>query len=142
MTVEENLRLGACVRKERGAEALEFVYSLFPRLAERRGQGVHLMSGGEQQMVAMGRALMSWPRLLLLDEPSGGLAPKVIGEIAEALFTLKRQGMTMLIVEQNVKLALAVADRFLVLRGGRVSERGDIKGAETLNEDVARAIYL
>src|SRR3546814_9596172 len=90
MTVEENLRLGACVRKERGAEALEFVYSLFPRLAERRGQGVHLMSGGEQQMVAMGRALMSWPRLLLLDEPSGGLAPKVIGEIAEALFTLKR----------------------------------------------------
>src|SRR3546814_11590965 len=85
------------------------------------------MSGGEQQMVAMGRALMSWPRLLLLDEPSGGLAPKVIGEIAEALFTLKRQGMTMLIVEQNVKLALAVADRFLVLRGGRVSERGDIR---------------
>jgi branched-chain amino acid transport system ATP-binding protein len=142
MTVADNLKLGAFIRRPGGESALATVHRLFPRLQERSGQVVSLMSGGEQQMVAMGRALMANPRLLLLDEPSGGLAPKVVTEIADALLVLKSMGTTMLIVEQNVKLALAVADRFLILKNGRVSERGEIKAARTLEEEIVRNIYL
>lgn len=142
MSVEDNLRLGACVRRGPTDELLGRVYDSFPRLAERRRQAVHLMSGGEQQMVAIGRALMARPTILLLDEPSGGLAPAFVNELAEIMGKLKAQGVTMLIVEQNIKLALAVADRFLILREGQVAERGDIKTGAVPEEEIVRSIYL
>lgn len=142
MTVEENLRLGAWVRRGAVDGSLEGVYASFPRLAERKRQQVRLMSGGEQQMVAIGRALMSRPKLLLLDEPSGGLAPAFVAEIAGIVKELKRRGVTMVIVEQNIKLALAVADRFLILRDGRVSERQDLRGGTVTEEAIVRSIYL
>ncbi len=116
--------------------------SLFPRLAERQRQRVRSMSGGEQQMVAIGRAMMSGPRLLLLDEPSGGLAPQVLDEIATVLRRLRADGMTMLMVEQNIGLASAVADRFYILRDGQVADTGVI-GRDTQDEaELARRIYL
>ncbi len=141
MTVEDNLKLGAKVRRGPLGELLAGVYESFPRLAERRSTPAHLLSGGEQQMVAIGRALMGRPRLLLLDEPSGGLAPRLVNEIAAIILALKARGIAMLIVEQNIKLALAVADRFLILRDGRVGERYDI-AAGTSAEDIVRSIYL
>jgi len=145
MTVEDNLRLGAWVRRgarEALIERLESVYGSFPRLSERRAQPVRLMSGGEQQMVAIGRALMGRPKLLLLDEPSGGLAPAFVNEIGEIMRTLKAQGVTMMIIEQNIKLALAVADRFLILRDGRVTQRSDINNGAVAEEEIVRNIYL
>jgi branched-chain amino acid transport system ATP-binding protein len=146
MTVEDNLRLGAAVRRGPVAELLALVFRTFPRLEERSGSPVHLLSGGEQQMVAFGRALMGRPKLLLLDEPSGGLAPKLVNEIAEIIAALKGRGIAMLIVEQNIKLALAVADRFLILREGRVAECYDIGRAaasgHALAEEIVRSIYL
>ena len=142
MSVEENLRLGASVRRGPIAELLDGIYSSFPRLAERRQQAVRLMSGGEQQMVAIGRALMGRPKLLLLDEPSGGLAPAFVNEIATIMLALKARGVTMMIVEQNIKLALAVADRFLILRDGRVSQRQDIRTGGVAEADIVRSIYL
>jgi branched-chain amino acid transport system ATP-binding protein len=142
MSVEENLRLGAWVRGGPIARLLDGVYASFPRLAERKNQTVRLMSGGEQQMVAIGRALMGQPRILLLDEPSGGLAPNFVNEIAAIVAALKRQGVTMMIVEQNIRLALSVADRFLILRDGRVSQRHDISGGVASEEDIVRSIYL
>jgi branched-chain amino acid transport system ATP-binding protein len=142
MSVEENLRLGAWVRGGPVARLLDGVYASFPRLAERRGQAVRLMSGGEQQMVAIGRALMGQPRILLLDEPSGGLAPNFVAEIASIVAALKRQGVTMMIVEQNIRLALSVADRFLILRDGRVSQRHDLRGGVASEDDIVRSIYL
>ncbi|HVM78453.1 MAG TPA: ABC transporter ATP-binding protein [Stellaceae bacterium] len=142
MTVEENLLLGAWARRGVGDDALEAVYASFPRLAERKHQEVRLMSGGEQQMVALGRALMSRPRLLLLDEPSGGLAPAFVQEIAAIMKDLKRRGVTMMIVEQNIRLALAVADRVLILRDGRVSERRDLRDGGVAEEEIVRSIYL
>ncbi|HUI17403.1 MAG TPA: ABC transporter ATP-binding protein [Alphaproteobacteria bacterium] len=142
MTVEDNLRLGGAARPGPLAERLAQVFRTFPRLEERRGSLVHLLSGGEQQMVALGRALMGGPKLLLLDEPSGGLAPKLVNEMAEIIAALKARGIAMLIVEQNIKLALSVADRFLILREGRVAERGDIAGQGALAEDIVRSIYL
>ncbi|HTU56159.1 MAG TPA: ABC transporter ATP-binding protein [Acetobacteraceae bacterium] len=145
MTVEENLRLGAVVRKG-PREALEVeVLARFPRLAEKCHRPVALLSGGEQQMVAIGRALMARPRLMLLDEPSGGLAPLLVQEIAAIMKALKARGTTMVIVEQNIALALAVADRFLILRDGRVVERHDVgaaAGSATPVEEIVRAIYL
>lgn len=141
MSVEDNLRLGAWVRRGPVAALLDEVFQSFPRLAERKRQPVRLMSGGEQQMVAIGRALMGQPRLLLLDEPSGGLAPVFVAEIAAIMAALKARGVTMVIIEQNIKLALAVADRFLILRDGRVSQRSDI-GAGVAEEDIVRSIYL
>ncbi|MGH7078086.1 MAG: ABC transporter ATP-binding protein [Acetobacteraceae bacterium] len=141
MTVEENLRLGAVRRKGSLERRLAQVLARFPRLAEKRARAVALLSGGEQQMVAIGRALMAEPRLLLLDEPSGGLAPLMVKEIASIMTGLKAGGATMVIVEQNVALALAVADRFLILRDGRVTERQDISGG-ALGEEIVRAIYL
>ena len=142
MSVEENLRLGARVRRGDEAALLEGVYASFPRLAERRWQPVRLMSGGEQQMVAISRALMGRPKLLLLDEPSGGLAPAFVAEIADIMSTLRERGTTMVLVEQNIRLALAVADRFLVLRDGRVSQRHDLRAGNIAEEDIVRSIYL
>jgi branched-chain amino acid transport system ATP-binding protein len=139
MTVAENLALGASHRNRSGAAAaLDQCFTLFPRLAERRRQLVKLMSGGEQQMVAISRALMAAPRLLLLDEPSGGLAPRFVAEIAAALRQLNATGVTMLIVEQNIGLALAVARRLLVLRDGQVAEQA-ARGSEA---EIVRSIYL
>ena len=121
------------------ARLLEGIYGSFPRLSERREQMVRLMSGGEQQMVAIGRALMSEPRVLLLDEPSGGLAPAFVAEIAATVAALKRQRVTMVMVEQNLRLALSVADRILVLRDGAVVEQRDGAADE---EEIVRQIYL
>jgi branched-chain amino acid transport system ATP-binding protein len=116
-TVEENLNLGCIVRGEQ-AMGLARVYDYFPRLAERRAQRVSTMSGGEQQMVAIGRALMSQPRLLLLDEPSGGLSPQFVAEIGAIAKRMRSDGMTILLVEQNLRLALDISDRYLILRDG------------------------
>jgi branched-chain amino acid transport system ATP-binding protein len=142
MTVEENLRLGNARRT--GSDALDLlarVYRDFPRLQERRDQRVRTMSGGEQQMVAIARALMAAPKVLLLDEPSGGLAPVFVAEVAAIMARLKVAGTTTLMVEQNIKLALDIADRFLVLRNGTVAERGDMaRGAS--QEAIVRTIYL
>jgi len=142
MSVEENLRLGAWVRHGDAAEILDRVYHSFPRLAERRAQSVRLMSGGEQQMVAIGRALMSEPKLLLLDEPSGGLAPAFVSEIAAIVKALKQQRVTMVMVEQNIRLAMSVADRILVLRDGLVAEHHDVRGGSSDEEQIVRQIYL
>ena len=142
MSVEDNLRLGAWVRRGAAAELLDGIYASFPRLAERRSQAVRLMSGGEQQMVAIGRALMGQPKLLLLDEPSGGLAPVFVNEIATIMLALKQRGATMMIIEQNIKLALAVADRFLILRDGRVTQRHDMRAHDVTEADIVRNIYL
>jgi branched-chain amino acid transport system ATP-binding protein len=142
MSVEDNLKLGASQRgADKSAESLAAVYRDFPRLGERHTQIVRTMSGGEQQMVAVARALMSGPLLLLLDEPSGGLAPKFVEEIAEIMARLKRNGITVLMVEQNIKLALDTADRFLVLKDGMVAERGDV-GQGVSQEEIVRTIYL
>jgi branched-chain amino acid transport system ATP-binding protein len=142
MTVEDNLKLGAWVRGAAAQSTLFEVYASFPRLAERHRQPVRLMSGGEQQMVAIGRALMARPRLLLLDEPSGGLAPAFVMEIAAIMTGLKARGITMLIIEQNIKLARAVADRFLILRDGRVAQRHDVGTGTVTEEAIVRSIYL
>lgn len=142
MSVEENLRLGAWVRGGNVDALLDSVFQSFPRLAERRQQAVRLMSGGEQQMVAIGRALMGNPKILLLDEPSGGLAPAFVNEIAAIIAMLKKSGIAMMIIEQNIKLALSVADRFLILREGRVSQHHDIKSGAVNEEEIVRSIYL
>jgi branched-chain amino acid transport system ATP-binding protein len=141
MSVEDNLRLGAAVRGDPRA-GLPRVYELFPRLAERRRQSVRTLSGGEQQMVALGRALMSDPALLLLDEPSGGLAPVFVTEIGRTVERLKAAGTTMLMVEQNVRLALAVADRFVALRDGKVLVHGPVAELAGAYEALVRRIYL
>ena len=120
-SVEDNLRLGAIRLKGDARERYEFVYRLFPRLEERRGQSAGTLSGGEQQMLAIGRALMSRPRLLLLDEPFLGLAPLVVLEISRALARLRESGLTILIVEQKLDIALAFARRAYVLIKGRVA---------------------
>ncbi len=145
MTVAENLELGAYLRHRRGAKAeiagdLEKVYDLFPRLKERLGQKAGTLSGGEQQMLAIARALMARPRLLLLDEPSLGLAPLVVEDILATLGQLRREGMTILLVEQNARAALKVADRAYVMETGRIILTGS---AQDLLQDrqVTRA-YL
>jgi branched-chain amino acid transport system ATP-binding protein len=122
LTVEENLRIGAYLVRDRRriAEGFERVYDLFPRLRERRQQLGNTLSGGEQQMLAFGRALVAGPRLLLLDEPSLGLAPLLVEEVARVVGELKRSGMTILLVEQNARLALTLADRGYVLETGRI----------------------
>ena len=134
LTVAENLRLGAVSVADAAATAaeLENVFALFPLLKERLGQAGGTLSGGEQQMLAIGRALMSRPRLLLLDEPSLGLAPLMVERIFETISELKRQGRTILLVEQNVHQALDVADRAYVLETGRIMLEGP---AETLRHD-------
>ena len=140
MSVLENLEMGAFQRRGSIAEELELVYGLFPVLKERRRQAGGTLSGGEQQMLAIGRALMSRPRLLLLDEPSMGLAPMVVARIFTILADIKRTGTTLLLVEQNAAQALAVADRGYVLETGEVVISGS--AAELAGDDRIRAAYL
>ena len=141
MSVEDNLTLGAAVRGD-VRTGLPRTYELFPRLAARPRQSVRSLSGGEQQMVAIGRALMGDPKILLLDEPSGGLAPSFVAEIAAIILALKGRGIAMLVIEQNIKLALSVADRFLILRDGRVSQHHDMRAGAVNEEAIVRSIYL
>jgi branched-chain amino acid transport system ATP-binding protein len=141
MSVEDNLTLGAAVRGDVRTN-LARAYELFPGLAARPRQNVRSLSGGEQQMVAIGRALMSDPRLLLLDEPSGGLAPLFVAEIGRIVERLKDARTTVLMVEQNVRLALAVADRFVALRDGLVLAHGPVSDLRGAYEDLVRRIYL
>lgn len=142
MTVEENLLLGAFTISSRGAieELLARCYQLFPRLAERRTQIARSMSGGEQQMLAIGRALMSRPRVLLLDEPSLGLAPKFVEVVLELVRQLRDEGTAVLIVEQNAQAALEVADRGYVLATGRITQTGS--AVALLGDETVRAAYL
>ena len=145
MSVRENLELGAYAvsprdRRMAVAEGFERVVSLFPVLGERANQIAETLSGGEQQMLAVGRALMSRPRLLLLDEPSLGLAPRVIAEIFSALDALRQQGVTILLVEQDARLALKHADRGYVMRTGRIATQGT--ASDLLENDDVRMIYL
>lgn len=143
LSVEDNLRLGAMQRGSKSAaSSLDSVYKRFPRLEERRKQPTRTLSGGEQQMVAVGRALMSQPRLLLLDEPSGGLSPEFCEEIAVLMDGLKAEGVTLLMVEQNLKLAFRAADRFIVLRDGAVVDGGDVKAMEHDHDAIIKNIYL
>jgi branched-chain amino acid transport system ATP-binding protein len=143
LTVEDNLRLGGRNRgREHIEDSLAQVYNYFPRLAERKRQRTRMLSGGEQQMVAIGRALVSRPKLLLLDEPSGGLSPQFVNEIAAIFRRLKVDGVTMLMVEQDINLALAVADRFIILRSGTIHEDTTIKGSTDTKEEIVRKIYL
>ena len=142
LNVLDNLALGAYARRG-GADAehgLERVYRLFPILRERRAQAAGTLSGGEQQMLAIGRALMGRPRLLLLDEPSLGLAPLVVREIFRLLATLRREGTTILLVEQNARMALQVADRAYIMETGRVTREG--RAAALLDDEGLRAAYL
>lgn len=142
LTVEENLALGAYIRDdEKGiADDMEYVYSLFPRLKERRRQKGSTLSGGEQQMLAVGRALMSRPDLLMLDEPSLGLAPILVDEVFGIIREINSQGRTILLVEQNAFAALKVAHKAYVLEVGSVGLSGT--GAELLNDPKVRAAYL
>jgi branched-chain amino acid transport system ATP-binding protein len=142
MTVEENLELGAFVpgAKARRAEARARVFELFPRLRERRRQQAGTLSGGEQQMLAIGRALMSGPRFLMLDEPSLGLAPMVVDHVFETIGEIRRQGVTILVVEQNAEQALAVAERGYVLETGRIVLAGT--RAELESSDRVRRAFL
>jgi branched-chain amino acid transport system ATP-binding protein len=142
MTVRENLELGAFIlraQKEKFSQ-LEKIFALFPRLAERQRQRAGSLSGGEQQMLALGRALMGLPRLLLLDEPSLGLAPRVVESMMSILSDLHRGGMSVLIVEQNVHAVLALAERAYILEGGRIVGEGE--GRKLLEDDHVRAAYL
>jgi branched-chain amino acid transport system ATP-binding protein len=141
LSIEDNLRLGAFVRPRREiAAGLERVFALFPALATKRRQHAGTLSGGQQQMLALGRALMSRPRLLLLDEPSMGLAPRVVAEIFAVVRALKDAATTVLLVDQNAQAALAVADRAYVLETGRVALSGS--GAELLAHPRVRESYL
>ena len=142
LSVEENIRLGAYIlRDEKQIQKnLQFVYELFPRLKERRTQAASTLSGGEQQMVAIGRGLMSRPQLLMLDEPSLGLAPILVDEVLDRVRQLKKEGISILLVEQNVREALDLADRGYVLQTGRVVEQGE--GKELLESDRFRRAFL
>ena len=141
LTVEENLKLGSIIKGDE-ALGLRQVFDYFPRLSDRYDQQVSTMSGGEQQMVAVGRALMSQPRMLLLDEPSGGLSPLFVKEIGEITARMKADGVTMLLVEQNLRLALEISDRYLILRDGKVIDGGSTDNLEGSHDDIVRTIYL
>ena len=142
MSVEENLEMGAFSLKDQSdlKKDLDMVYGLFPRLKERRNQKAGTLSGGEQQMLAMGRALMSHPKTILMDEPSMGLSPKLVKEIFSIIRKLHEQGITILLVEQNAKMALSIADRAYELETGRITMEGDAK--ELLNNEQVRKAYL
>ena len=141
MTVQENLEMGAYTKPGSGVEAdLEHVYELFPRLKERMRQTAGTLSGGEQQMLAMGRALMSHPKLLMLDEPSMGLAPILVEQIFDIIRSLHKAGTTILLVEQTAQAALSVADRGYVLETGKVVTTGT--GAELLASPIIKKAYL
>jgi branched-chain amino acid transport system ATP-binding protein len=142
MTVEENLDMGSLrgEAKQKREQTREMVFSLFPRLRERQKQLAGTLSGGEQQMVAIGRGLMSLPKLLMFDEPSLGLAPILVREIFDVIKKIRQEGATVLIVEQNVKQTLAIADRVYVLEQGKVSMQGS--GKDLLNDPHVKAAYL
>ncbi|MER2027256.1 MAG: ABC transporter ATP-binding protein, partial [Lachnospiraceae bacterium] len=141
MTVEENLQMGAFVaKKDRIAHNLEYVYEQFPRLKERTKQIAGTLSGGEQQMLAMGRALMAKPSILLLDEPSMGLSPLLVSEIFHIIREINDKGTTILLVEQNAKRALAIADRAYVLETGNITLEGT--GEELANDERVQKAYL
>ena len=142
LSVEENLALGAYVLKNtrQVQQNLDFVYTLFPRLKERRNQAASTLSGGEQQMVAIGRGLMSNPEILMLDEPSLGLAPILVDEVLDTVARLKKEGITILLVEQNVREALGLADRGYVMQTGRIVAEGT--GKELLESDLFRSAFL
>ena len=142
MTVLENLKIGAYLRKDKDgiAKDLQWVYDLFPRLKEREWQLAGTLSGGEQQMLAVGRALMSRPKLLLLDEPSLGLAPLVVQDIFSIIREINNQGVTVLLIEQNANMALKIADLAYVLETGNITMSGT--GAELLANDKVKEAYL
>jgi branched-chain amino acid transport system ATP-binding protein len=142
LTIEENLAMGAYARADRAAirADVERVYTLFPRLKERRRQTAGTLSGGEQQMLAMGRALMSRPKLLLLDEPSMGLAPLMVQKVFETIMTVSGEGVTILLIEQNAKLALEVSHRGYVMESGEIILAGDAK--KLLHDPAVRAAYM
>ncbi|MBM3621876.1 MAG: ABC transporter ATP-binding protein [Alphaproteobacteria bacterium] len=142
LSVEDNLRMGAFIPSARAkfAQRLEFVFELFPRMKERRTQLAGTMSGGEQQMCAIGRALMSDPKLLLLDEPSAGLAPVVVQQVFELVRRIRASGLTVLIVEQNVQQVLKVVDRAYLLEAGSIRASGT--SAEMLASDTIKEAYL
>ena len=142
LTIEENLAMGAYARDDRTAikEDVERVFGLFPRLKERRKQTAGTLSGGEQQMLAMGRALMSRPKLLLLDEPSMGLAPLMVQKVFETVMAVSKEGVTILLIEQNAKLALEVSSRGYVMESGEITLEG--KAKQLLSDPKVRAAYL
>jgi len=142
MTIVENLQMGAYIRDDNVAIAqdIERVFNTFPRLKERRDQLAGTMSGGEQQMLAMGRALMSRPKVLLLDEPSMGLSPIMVDKIFEVIQEVSAQGVTILLVEQNASRALQIADRGYVMESGLITLSGDAH--EMLHDPKVRAAYL
>ena len=142
MTITENLQMGAYIRNDKSeiAADMEKMFTIFPRLRERKDQLAGTMSGGEQQMLAMGRALMSRPKVLLLDEPSMGLSPIMVDKIFEVVKDVSSQGVTILLVEQNASRALSIADRGYVMESGIVTMNGDAK--ELLNDPRVRAAYL
>ena len=142
LTVYKNLTLGAFTRKDKGAidETLKMVYSKFPRLEERKKQVAGTLSGGEQQMLAMGRALMSKPKIVLMDEPSMGLSPLFVSEEFKIIEEIRAGGTTVLLVEQNAKKALEIADRAYVLETGKIVLSGDAK--ELMNNDSVKKAYL
>ncbi|MCW5734305.1 MAG: ABC transporter ATP-binding protein [Enhydrobacter sp.] len=142
LTVLENLEMGAVLKRARSAEkvTLERVFGIFPRLAERRKQAAGTLSGGEQQMLAIGRCLMGQPRLIMFDEPSLGLAPAIVQEMFRIIRRLNEEGMTILLVEQNVMASLKIAHRGYVLENGRIELQGT--GSELLTNDGVRQAYL
>ena len=140
LTVLENLKVGAYLRKDKLDEDLRWVYDLFPRLKERTWQAAGTLSGGEQQMLAVGRALMSRPKLMMMDEPSLGLAPLIVKSIFEIIKEIHRQGVTILLIEQNANMALQTADFAYVLETGRLTMKGS--GKELLNNEAVRKAYL
>jgi branched-chain amino acid transport system ATP-binding protein len=142
LTIEENLAMGAYARDDRAAikDDIERVFGLFPRLKERSKQTAGTLSGGEQQMLAMGRALMSRPKLLLLDEPSMGLAPLMVQKVFETVMAVSKEGVTILLIEQNAKLALEVSSRGYVMESGEITLQG--KAKQLLSDPKVRAAYL
>ena len=142
LTIEENLAMGAYARDDRAAikDDVERVFSLFPRLKERRKQTAGTLSGGEQQMLAMGRAMMSRPKLLLLDEPSMGLAPLMVQKVFETVVAIAKEGVTILLIEQNAKLALEVSRRGYVMESGEITLQGEAK--KLLSDPKVREAYL
>lgn len=140
LTVKENLRIGAYLRKDDLNEDIEWVYSLFPRLKEREWQAGGTLSGGEQQMLAVGRALMRRPKVMMMDEPSLGLAPLVVQSIFEIIKTVNAQGITILLIEQNANMALQIADTAYVLETGRITKTGS--GLELLADESIKEAYL
>lgn len=142
LSVLENLKLGAYTRKDKSeiASTLKMVYECFPRLEERKNQVAGTLSGGEQQMLAMGRALMSKPRIILMDEPSMGLSPLLVSEIFDIIKVINESGTTVLLVEQNAKKALSIADRAYVLETGKITLSGDAK--DLINDESVKKAYL